>query len=40
MRGEGIPNRRAGVPKTTRGKSNVSTKLGEEMNELTIIEKL
>jgi len=28
---KGIPKRRASMPKTTRGKSNVDTRLGEEI---------
>jgi len=31
MMREGIPKRRASIPKTTRGKSNVDTRLGEEI---------
>jgi len=29
MRREGVPNRGASMPKTTRGKSNLGTRLGE-----------
>jgi len=31
MAREGIPNRRVSMSKTTRGKSNVDTRLGEEI---------
>jgi len=31
MMREGIPKRRASMSKTTRGKSNVDTRLGEEI---------
>jgi len=33
MMREGIPKRRASMSKTTRGKSNVDTRLGEEIEE-------
>jgi len=32
MMTEGIPKRRAHMPKTTRGKSNVDMRLGEEID--------
>jgi len=31
MRREGVPNRGASMPKTTRGESNLGTRLGEEI---------
>jgi len=31
MRREGVPNRGASMPKTTRGKSNLDAKLGEKI---------
>ena len=31
MKKEGIPNRGASMPKTTRGESNVDTRLGEKI---------
>jgi len=31
MRREGVPNRGASVPKTTRGESNLGTRLGEKI---------
>jgi len=33
MRREGVPNRGASMPKTTRGESNLDTKLGEKIEE-------
>jgi len=31
MRREGVPNREASMPKTTRGESNLGTRLGEKI---------
>jgi len=31
IRREGVPNRRASMPKTTRGDSNLDTRLGEKI---------
>jgi len=31
MRKEGVPNRKASMPKTSRGESNLGTRLGEKI---------